>query len=170
MSLATLIPVEQYLKTIYRPDCDYVDGVLWERNFGQKDHSKLQRDVLLWFQTRSRELGIAAFPEQRVQVSVQRFRVPDVCVTKLPEPDEQVFTQPPYICVEIVSPDDSFPRMQERFDDFLRMGVENLWVLDPVLRRAWWITEKGHFEVLDGVLRTLDRQVSLPLAEVFAPK
>jgi hypothetical protein len=36
------IPVEEYLATSYRPDCDYVDGEIEERNVGEFDHSFLQ--------------------------------------------------------------------------------------------------------------------------------
>lgn len=168
MGTATLITVEQYLATSYRPDCDFVDGVVLERNLGQKDHSKLQREVLAWFHARRHEFRIAAFPEQRVRVSSRRFRIPDVCVTKLPEPDEQVFTAPPHICIEVLSPDDTFPRVQERFDDYLRMGVANIWLLDPDLRRGWIITEKGHLAALDGVLRTQDGLVAMPIADLFS--
>jgi hypothetical protein len=42
MATETLIPVSEYLSTDYEPDCDYVDGLLEERNVGEKDHSKLQ--------------------------------------------------------------------------------------------------------------------------------
>ena len=45
MSVLTLTSVEEYLSTLYRPDCDLVDGALIERNVGQKDHSKLQGEV-----------------------------------------------------------------------------------------------------------------------------
>ena len=34
MSTATLVSVEEYLSATYRPDCDFVDGVLIERNVG----------------------------------------------------------------------------------------------------------------------------------------
>jgi hypothetical protein len=37
-----LISVEEYSSMSYRPDCDFVDGEVIERNFGTKDHSKLQ--------------------------------------------------------------------------------------------------------------------------------
>lgn len=37
-----LVSVEEYLNTVYRPDCDYVDGELVDRNVGEKDHAKLQ--------------------------------------------------------------------------------------------------------------------------------
>ena len=40
MPTGTLISVEQYLATSYRPDCDYVDGRIEERNLGKLDHSR----------------------------------------------------------------------------------------------------------------------------------
>lgn len=89
-----LIPVEEYLSTLYRPDCDLVDGVLLDRNVGQKDHSKLQGEVFAWFRARRRLLRLTSFPEQRVNVGPQLYRVPDVCVVRLPEPDEQIFSSP----------------------------------------------------------------------------
>jgi hypothetical protein len=35
MATTSLVSVDQYLTTSYRPDCDYVDGVLLERNVGE---------------------------------------------------------------------------------------------------------------------------------------
>src|SRR5579872_3328065 len=111
MSTAALISVEEYLATSYSPDCDYVDGELIERNLGTRDHSTLQGELFAWFRDRRRELRLRAFPEQRIRVSARRFRIPDVCVYTLPIPDEQVFTQPPYICVEVLSPEDTLSRL-----------------------------------------------------------
>jgi len=167
MRSATLVSVDEYLTTSYRPDCDFVDGELIERILGTKDHGKLQRRGLIWFENRRRELALTAFPEQRVRVSARRYRIPDVCVVPLPEPDEQIFTQPPYICIEVLSPDDSFPKLQARLDDYLAMGVQNVWVLDPPSRRGWSIVREGHLEVLDGILRTSDGKVVLPIDELF---
>jgi len=100
-------------------------------------------------------------------VAQRRYRIPDVCVYPLPEPDEQIFTQPPYICIEVLSPKDSFPRLQDRLDDYLAMGVPNIWVLDPPSRRGWSIVLEGHFEALDGVLRTKDGGVALTIADLL---
>ncbi len=44
-NLSHLIPVEHYLNTTYRPDVDYVDGELEERNVGEVDHGDLQFHV-----------------------------------------------------------------------------------------------------------------------------
>ncbi len=168
MSTAALVGLQEYLATTYHPDRDYVDGVLLERNVGQKDHSKLQRRLIVWFDGRSPELRLAVFPEQRIKINARRFRIPDVCVVVLPEPDEQIFTQPPYICIEILSPDDTFPGLQERFDDYLAMGVPNVWVLDPASKRGWRVTREGHLEALDGVLRTGDGRVEMRISDLFA--
>jgi Uma2 family endonuclease len=167
MSTAALVSPREYLATTYHPDCDYVDGVLVERNVGQKDHSKLQGEVFAWFRSRRQALGLAAFVEQRIQVKPRRYRVPDLCVVPLPEPAEQIFTRAPYICIEILLPEDTFPKLQERFDDYLHKGVANIWVLDPVSRRGWRVTREGHFEALDGTLRTSEGAVVLPIAELF---
>jgi Uma2 family endonuclease len=161
------VSVEEYLATSYRPDCEYLEGCLVERNVGRKDHSNLQGEVFAWFRERRRTLHLKAFVEQRIQVSLGRFRIPDVTVVRLPEPEEQVFTRPPYICIEILSPDDTFPKLQERLDDYLGMGVPNIWVIDAQSRRAWTIVREGHWEALNGYLRTGEGEISLPLPDLL---
>jgi hypothetical protein len=42
MAASALISVKEYLRTGYRPDCDYVDGVVVERNVGRFDQGRLQ--------------------------------------------------------------------------------------------------------------------------------
>ncbi len=37
------VSVEEYLRTSYGPDCEYVDGRIEERNLGELEHSILQR-------------------------------------------------------------------------------------------------------------------------------
>jgi Uma2 family endonuclease len=80
MPSGTLISVEEYLATSYRPDCDYVDGRIEERNLGEWDHSKLHAAITAYFYQRRKTWNISVTPEQRVQVSPTRFRIPDVCV------------------------------------------------------------------------------------------
>ncbi len=42
MASSTLIPVGEYLNTIYRPNRDYIDGEVKERNLGLQPHPHLQ--------------------------------------------------------------------------------------------------------------------------------
>ena len=36
MGIGALVSVEEYLRTSYRPDCDFVEGRVLERNVGEK--------------------------------------------------------------------------------------------------------------------------------------
>ena len=156
--------VKEYLSTSYRPDCEYVDGVIVERNVGERDHSALQGATLAWFYNRRKELGVAAFPEQRVQVTATRLRVPDVCVT-LGTPTQQIFTKPPFVCIEILSPEDRLSAMQERVTDYLGMGVPYVWMLDPKTRLAYRWSAAGMHRIPE--LRTENPAIVVPLADLF---
>jgi Uma2 family endonuclease len=162
-----LIPVEEYLATSYRPDCDYVDGEVVERNLGELDHGWLQALLVAYLVHRYRKQGVFAIPELRVQVKPTRFRVPDVCVT-LGFPDEQILTRPPFLCIEILSPVDRMKRIKERVTDYLEMGVPYVWVLDPKTKRTYIATaaESLH-EVKARVLRTENPILEVPLDEIF---
>ena len=87
-----LVPVEEYLRSNYDPDREYVDGQIVERNLGEQTHSRIQREIIIYLGTRAKNLGIAVFPEQRVQISAARFRVPDITVMRAPVPKEQIFS------------------------------------------------------------------------------
>ena len=125
------IKVEQYLRTSYSPDRDYVDGRVLERLWGDKAHATAQGNLVDFFGKRRKELNIGVLPELRVQGSPARFRIPDVGVVKRPVPDEQVFTTPPFLCVEILSRDDTMQYIQEKIDEYLNFGVPNIWMIDP---------------------------------------
>ncbi len=64
------ISVSEYLHTSYRPDCDYVDGMVEERNL-------------------------------------------------------------------VFSPDAGVPRYSERLEDYRKMGVKHIWVVDPAKRKGF---------------------------------
>lgn len=116
---------------------------------------------------RESELGIRVFPSQRVRVSSTRIRIPDVCVT-LGEPAEQIFTRPPFICIEILSFEAPWPRIQQRIDDYLAMGVPYVWVLDPTTKAAYSATPSERTQqVSSGVLKTQNPSVELPLTQIF---
>ena len=164
---ATLISVEEYLATSYRPDCDYVDGRIEERNLGEWDHSSLQTAVAAYFFARKKQWNVSVAVEQRVQVKPRRFRIPDVCVV-LGEPGEQILTHPPFLCIEILSPEDRMSRVEQRIDDYLAMGVPYVWLLDPASRRAYVATkETGLRESKEAALKTENPILELPLLELF---
>ena len=167
MASATLVPVSEYLSKSYEPDCDYVDGIVEERNVGEKDHSKLQTELTTWLNVRRQQFGIRVFVEQRIRVSPTRYRVPDICAYLGSEPDEQVFITPPFLCVEILSPDDRMSRMLEKIQDYLGFGVRYVWIIDPRTRMAEIHTLSGIEKVRDGLLRTSGPEIAVPLPELL---
>jgi hypothetical protein len=74
------VSVEQYLATGYRPDCDYVDGAVEERNLGEKEHAILERALTILFGIKRNEWQVEVYPELRVEVTATRFRIPDITV------------------------------------------------------------------------------------------
>lgn len=165
---AALIPVEEYLRTSYSPDCDYVDGEVQERNLGKREHSVLQREFVVYIHAHRRFWNASVYPEQRIQVAARRFRIPDVCVYLGAPPKEEIFVTPPFICIEILSPEDRMARIQQRIDDYLKFGVPYVWLIDPETRRAWAHDKSGSREISEGVLRTKNPSLEIPLAGIFA--
>src|SRR5579863_662475 len=161
-----LISVEEYLRTSYRPDCDYVDGEVVERNLGERDHSWLQ-GLLIRLLMKHEAAGTFVFPELRIQVKPTRFRVPDICVT-LKFPEEHILTKPPFLCIEILSSEDRMKRIEERVADYLEMGVPYVWVLDPKTKRAHTGTSAESLHEAKGVLRTENPALEVPLHEIFS--
>ena len=162
-----LVSVEEYLHTVYEPECDYVDGELEDRNVGERDHATTQGEIYYNLRRQQQRWNIRVFPEVRIQITPTRFRVPDLCIFVEPVPDEQVFTHPPFLCVEILSPEDRVARMQPKISDYLRFGVQHVWLIDPKIPRAWIYRRDAIEEVRDGVLRTENPNIELPLAEIF---
>ena len=101
-------------------------------------------------------------------MSTGRFRVPDICVVAGRKPTEPVFHTPPFLCIEILSKDERMEEMQERIHDYLAFGVRYVWLLNPRTQRAYVYTMEGSREVTEGVLRTENPEITVPLPEIFA--
>lgn len=152
MSSATLVSVQQYLATSYRPDRDFIDGELQERNAGELEHSLLQTAIVAWFWSRKDEWKVLPLVDQRVQVATNRFRVPDVTLLRANQPREPIVSVPLLILIEVLSKDDTLRSMRERVDDYLNFQVQHIWILDPALKRAYICTRTAFQEPDNGQL------------------
>jgi len=168
MASSTIIPVSEYLATSYRPDCDYVDGQVKERNVGEQPHAGIQALLARIFGNHLREWHIRVFTEQRVQTSSEHFRIPDVCVVRKSEPAGAIVQTAPLICIEILSRNDTLLELQQRVDDYVALGVENIWIIDPLGRRAYLASNKGFQEIANGELVVAGTPIHISLAELFA--
>ena len=104
-----------------------------------------------------RRLSLFAVPEQRVQINADRFRVPDVCaLTDRPEgtPGRRIVTQPPWLCVEILSPEDTAVATMEKVREYLAFGVSWVWVIDSVSHTGQVHSRNNIVAVDDGIFST----------------
>src|SRR5947209_18114738 len=167
MAAAIHVSLAEYLSTEYEPDCEYVDGVVEERNVGKGKHSETQTLVTMLLGARVKIQGFKVRVEQRVQLSNSKIRIPDVCVIPYDDKDE-VIQSPPALWVEILSPEDRWGRVQAKIDDCLRFGVGTLWIIDPYSRQAWSATRtQAITEVSDGKLRAEHPDVEILLEEIL---
>ncbi len=164
---AVHVSLAEYMNTDYEPDCDYVDGVLEERNVGKRKHSRTQTLLSNWLFDRESLHGYPVLVEQRVQVSRSRVRIPDICLVARDDNDE-VTQRPPVLWIEILSPEDRWSRIQARLNDALAFGVGTIWIIDPYSREAWIATrEHGAIAVEDGTLRCSNPNLEVPLVEIL---
>jgi Uma2 family endonuclease len=104
-----------------------------ERNVGKWEHARVQALLAIWFGSQEKVWSVKVATEQRLQVSTARIRIPDLMlVSRGPQPD--VTVNPPVLVVEILSPDDTYTDTQSRSADYLNMGVQAVWIIDPASR------------------------------------
>jgi len=160
--------VREYLRTSWSPDREFVDGRIEERNLGEKEHSIIQRYLTFLFMLKRDEWGVEVFPELRTQTQTRRFRVPDVLVVRSNKKFDRYVTEPPLIAIEILSPEDTLRRMQEKASEYRGFGIENIWVIDPEPRLAYRYTSGGLEEVHNGELAVADTPIRVILSEMFS--
>ena len=161
------VSVEEYLRSDPQPDMDYVDGVLEERNLGEFDHADLETELAAVFRSHRHDWNVRAVVEVRVQVLPNRFRIPDVCVMPRTWKKTQIVREPPLLCIEVKSPEFSLKRERNRAQDYLSMGVPEVWILDPEKRIAYVLRGTQMAEQSGGVLKLDGTPIELDLAALF---
>ena len=139
----TSVSVNEYLRSSFSPDREYVDGQIVERNLGEKEHSLLQKYFTMLFGFHEEAWGVVVYPELRTQGAQTRYRIPDVLVVRSGVEFERILEVPPLIAIEILSPGDKWSEVQEKIDEYVAFGTENVWIFDPMRRRVWTADANG---------------------------
>jgi len=158
-----LVAVDEYLNSSYRPDMEYEDGVLVERNVGDWLHSTVQSNLV--FVLRTKYPRVYVRPELRSQTKATRYRLPDVCVV-LARPKTKYLVEAAFLAIEVLSEDDCMTKVMERLEEFDRKGVPNIWVIDPRRKKAFTF-EGGRLQEVEGGFAAGAQQIHLPLEDVF---
>ena len=161
----TLVTVDEYLSTTYKPACDYLDGVLRQKSMPTWNHSVIQSQISY--------LVIRDFPafrtgsEVTVRLSPTLYLVPDLIVQAVSHIQRPYPTDPVHLCVEILSPDDRLSETISKCEQYHAWGVPFVWIIDPDERRAWEFPQ-GHrlHEIREDGTMTAG-PIALALADVF---
>ena len=157
MATATYVPVEEYLRTSYEPDREYVDGALVERHVGEYDHSVLQNLIGSYLHALRKHVPLRAFTEQRLRMTGRagrvQYRIPDVCVMAPGHARTPVIAEPPVLVVEILSRDDRMNEVLRKIGEYIRFGVGAIWIVDPAERNLFTADGSSLHEVKDRIGR-----------------
>lgn len=168
MSTKVLMDVEEYLRTSFDgSDCEYLDGEVVERNMGEIPHGDIQLNLARLLRELRRTLGIRVIPEIRIQIHPRRYRVADIAVWRSDDIGNKIPTAPPFLAVEILSPEDRMVRMLPKIQEYLSIGVEWVWVIDPEEKSAITYSRQNPAGAVCEILRTENPSIEIPLETAF---
>jgi Uma2 family endonuclease len=168
LAVEQLATAEEYLRTSFEHDAEFVEGRIVERPLPTWEHARIQTFLVRALWPLERRLGLFAVAEQRVQTQRRRYRVPDVCFAAAPGGPfgRRIVTDQPHLCVEILSPEDSTAETMEKVREYLEFGVEWVWVIDPALGIGQIHGQTGSATVTDGIFSTPKFSINLADAEL----
>lgn len=161
-----MVSVEEYLSTNYRPNCDYIDGVLRQKPWPAWNHGILQSRLGQLI-----EQGFPQFePASEVTVKIRpgKYLVPDLIVQRRDRIQYPYPTDPVHLCIEILSPEDRMSEVMAKCEEYHAWGVETAWIVDPESKRAWvYRSGERPLEVPPAGSLTAD-SISIPLQDVLS--
>ena len=168
MGSKVLMDVEEYLATAFDgPDCEYLDGEVVERNMGELPHGDIQGTLVHILKNMRSRLGIRVVPEIRIQIEPRRYRVADIAVWRGDDIGTRIPTVPPFLAIEILSPEDRMVRVLPKVQEYLSIGVEYVWLVDPQEKAALTFSQQDPRGSATEMLRTENPAIEIPLADAF---
>ena len=166
MATKAQVSVEEYLRMSFDgPDREYRDGEIVERNVGERLHGTMQGRLIVLFYELSKKKPFFAIPELRLNVGPRDYLIPDVSVFAEQPPDESYPSRPPYVAIEVLSPDDRMKEVTAKLEVYRQWGVPNIWLIDPYSKRLYVYDDSGLHEVTAYALP--EYEVMLPAGEIF---
>ena len=172
------ISLEEFIR---RPEdrCELVEGNLKAKVSPKFRHAKTQgrlyRLLDEWCETE--QMG-QVLPEWGVLLTRQDqdwVPIPDltyVSYQRLSSEWEEDMPCPvvPELVIEIISPSQTFGELTEKAEDYLKAGIDRVWVVDPQARSVTVFSKEGNFETLRNnnlLTDPLLPNLNLGIAELF---
>jgi Uma2 family endonuclease len=168
MSTKTLMTVEEYLRTSFEGDREFLDGEVVERFHGDFPHALAHGELIFLLHNLGMDRGLQVLASIRTRISPTRYRVPDIGVWLPGNIGNDIPTVSPFLIVEILSPDDRFIRMKIKVEEYLNIGVKWIWLVDTVDHTAICYSQSNPAGSFCDMLRTENPKIEIPLEKVFA--
>jgi Uma2 family endonuclease len=109
-----------------------------------------------------------AFPELHARLRETEFRVPDIIVERKPVINEEYPALPVYLCIEILSPDQTLRQLFDKCERYHAWGTEYCWVIDPEAPAAWEYHQNGQPYLRPVGEALAAGEIRLPVVEIFS--
>ncbi|RXH57398.1 Uma2 family endonuclease [Granulicella sibirica] len=81
---------------------------------------------------------------------------------------DRIVREAPLLCIEVLSPEDTWAKRRARLNDYLAMGVEHVWCFDPDAREARRFTATGFVVASEPTLTVSGTPIVISITEVFS--
>lgn len=163
-----MMTVEEYLRTSFEDgDCEYVDGEIVGRTGGDLVHSRAHAELIGALCKLNSAMGLRVLPSIRTRTGASRFRVPDIGVWLPGDIGRRIPTVPPFLIVEVLCEDDCMTRMKMKVEEYLSVGTQWIWLVDPEARKAFCYSQGNTCGFTCDVLRTENPAIEIPLEQVL---
>jgi Uma2 family endonuclease len=157
--------VEEYLRTSYEPNGEYIDGVVVQKTMPTWLHGRVQGRMFALIDSRFPEYVVGTEPT--VQIAAKKFLVPDLAVQDASTVQKPYPSKPIVLCIEVLAPDDSLSKTLAKCDMYHEWGTLNTWIVDPESRRAWQYIKGSAVQEIDQSGELQAGSIHIPIADIF---
>lgn len=120
-----------------------MEGRLEPGNLGEFAHSRLKGVLASELSTFADKNDVQGVLGISLLVAPNRVRVCDVALLRRETPTHHPISTPPLLCTEVLSSEDKLDQVERVLRDYVTMGVEHIWLLDPYRRAAYNFDRNG---------------------------
>jgi Uma2 family endonuclease len=162
---AVAISMEEYLRTSYEYDAEWVDGAVVERALPNYSHTRAERWIVHRLADTQAQAKLFASPNLRVRVAERCWRIPDISIFADREPDE-AYPSNLFAAIEILSPGDAMAEVYDKLSEYAAMGIPHIFVVDPAHRLLLKYESRSLIDVT--AIEFPERGFRMTVDEIFA--
>jgi Uma2 family endonuclease len=161
---AAAISMDEYLRTSYEWEPEWVDGELVERSLPNNKHAEVQAAIDHAVVEAEKRCRLFARPGLRIRVAPDRWRIPDISVFADQKPLGD-YPSGVFAAIEIVSPADPAREQNDKLEEYAALGIPHIFVVDPERRRLQKFVNGDLLRV--SAIEFTDRGFCLTALEIF---